>query len=285
MPGAATALLCLLMIPGSLKADSSRATRLDPTQGYSSDSAKQMAIGALPLGKLDAQGRMKVHSVVTNITLFRRMPVRVIDCDPELYLFLVRHPDVLVNVWNVLRISQLQLKESAPNHFRMQESSGTTANLEIIYQSHDTQLLYAEGVYEGTVARSVKGRALFLLKTGYIRDVDDRYYISNRLDLFLSVEPGAVEWVTRTLQPVIGKIADNNFYQTVAFVGSLSRTVELNNRGVQRLASQLYGVSPQVRGEFSMLTDTVARKPTAVTLRRMMEEVEIARQKTKTTLR
>ena len=34
----------------------------------------------------------KVDAVLANVALFRRMPVRVIPCDPDLYLFLVRHP-------------------------------------------------------------------------------------------------------------------------------------------------------------------------------------------------
>ena len=68
----------------------------------------------MPLDKLDAQGRAKVHAVLANITIFRRMPVRVVDCDPDLYLFLVRHPDVVINIWNTLKISQLQLKQTGP---------------------------------------------------------------------------------------------------------------------------------------------------------------------------
>jgi hypothetical protein len=274
-------LSCFLLLSGALRAESSRTTRLDSTQGYSTESAKQMAVAALPLEKLDAQGRMKVRSVLMNLTLFRRMPVRIIDCDPDLYMFLLKHPDVMVNIWNELRISQLQLKELGPNRYRMIEPSGTTADLELIYQSHDVQLLYAEGVYQGTFTRTVRGRALFLLKSGYIRDTDDRYYISSRLDLFLSVEPGAVEWVTKTLQPIIGKIADNNFSQTVAFVGSLSRTTELNSRGVQRLASRLGNVSPRVRDEFFLLTGKIALKPPAVALRRTFEDLEVARKKEK----
>jgi hypothetical protein len=283
--GMTATMLCVLSVGNLLEAESSPVICLYPTPAQSGESAKQNAINALPLEKLDAQGRMKVRSVLENLTLFHRLPVCVIDCDPDLYLFVVQHPDVVVNIWNALKISQLQLKETAPKQFRMQETSGTKANLEFLYQSHNTQLFYAEGIYQGALARSVKGRALFLLKTCYLRDTDNRYYISSRLDLFLSVEPGAVELVTKTLQPILGKIADNNFYQTVAFVGSLSRTTELNSLGMQRLASRLTGVSPEVRRSFSLLTDEIAQKPTAVVLRRMMADAEIARQKQKTTTR
>ncbi|MBN2579935.1 MAG: hypothetical protein JXB10_13180 [Pirellulales bacterium] len=281
LSGISAALLCLCAsgLPG---AELSRPAGRERARDRNGESARQLAIGALPLEKLDAQDRKKVRAVLENLTLYHHMPVRVIDCDPDLYLFLTRHPDVVVNIWKELRISQLQLQETAPRLYRMKESSGTTATVELLYQSYDTQLLYVEGEYQGAVARSVGGRALFLLKTGYLRDTDDRYYISNRLDMFLSVDPGAVQWVTKTLQPIFGKVADHNFYQTVAFVGSLSRTIEVNSRGVQRLASRLQDVSPQVRGEFFKLTDDIAQKPTAVALRQFLDDVETARRQQQT---
>jgi hypothetical protein len=267
--GSTAVLFCwAALMPTLLHADSAS----DSSQANTSEAAKQSAIQSLPLDKLDAQSREKVRYVITNITMFRRLPVRVIDCDPDLYLFAVRHPDVIVNTWRALKISQLQLQEIGPDKYRMKEVSGTTADLEILYKGHDTHILYAEGDYQGVLFKqTVKGRSLFVLKTGYIRETDNRYYITSRLDALLSIDPGAVELVTKTIQPIIGKIADNNFNQTLSFVGSLSRTIELNSLGVQRLAMQLPDVQPEVRNEFASLADTIAHKPNAVALRRLIE--------------
>jgi hypothetical protein len=257
---------------GILRADSDS----DPSQAHTSDALKQSVIQSIPLDKLDVQGRTKVRNVVSNVTMFRRLPVQVVDCDPDLYLFAVRHPDVIVNTWRALKISQLQLKETGTDKFQMKEVSGTTADLEILYKNHNTHILYAEGFYEGAIFKQkVRGRALFILKTGYVRETDNRYYITSRLDALLSVDPGAVELVTKTVQPVIGKIADNNFNQAVGFVSSLSRTIEMYSLGVQRMATQLPDVRPEVRSQFASLADTISQKPTAVLARRIAEMKEI----------
>jgi hypothetical protein len=159
----------------------------------------------------------------------------------------------------------------------MKEVSGTTADLELLYKNHDTHIVYAEGNYESAlIKKAVKGRAVFILKTGYIRETDNRYYITSRLDALLSVDPGAIELITKTVQPIIGKIADNNFNQTTSFVSSFSRTIELNSLGVQRLALQLPDVRPEVRHEFASLADTLGNKPTAVASRRLAEMNERA---------
>ena len=254
------------------QSDSSKAIRSDPSQGTSSESVRLSAIQALPLDKLDAQDRAKVHAVLANITIFRRLPVRVVDCDPDLYLFLVRHPDVVINIWNTLKISQLQLRQTGPDQFRLNEESGVMANLEYLYSSHDMHLIYAEGVYDGsTFGRQVRGSGLFCLKSGYIRETDGRYYVTSRLDAFISVEPSAVEIVAKALHPLLGFTADNNFTQTIAFVGSLSRTTEQNSRSIERMATQLYNVQPDVRVQFAKLAQKISEKPSALALRRVSD--------------
>jgi hypothetical protein len=271
------ACLCCFCIE-TVRADALNATRSDLFQGSSNQSARQSAIQAMPMDKLDAPTRAKVHAVLSNVTIFRRMPVRVVDCDPDLYLFLVRHPDVVVSIWNALNISQLQLRQTGPDAFRLKEVSGIAANLEYLYSSHDTHMIYADGIYEGTMfGRHVKGSGVFLLKSSYVCDTDGRYYISSRLDSFISIEPSAVELVAKAIHPLLGYTADNNFSQTIAFAGSLSRTVELNGRGIQRLAGKLENVQPEVRDQFAQLTKRIYEKPSAVSLRKISESKAVAR--------
>ncbi len=280
LPAAVILAVCLCSFSTlNAQTDASKTIRSNPfQQGNSSESARLSAIQALPLDKLDAQCRAKVHAVLANVTIFRRLPVRVVDCDPDLYLFLVRHPDVVINIWNALKISQLQLKQTGPEEFRLKEESGISANLEYLYRSHDTHLIYAEGVYDGvTFGRQVRGSGLFCLKSGYIRETDGRYYVTSRLDAFISVEPSAVEIVAKALHPLLGFTADNNFTQTIAFVGSLSRTTEQNSRSVQRMATQLNNVQPDVREQFAKLAEKISEKPAALALRRVSDLKGVAR--------
>jgi hypothetical protein len=235
-------------------------------QASTGAAARQDAVRGIPLQKLDAASRAKVNAVLANVTAFRRLPVRVIDCDPQLHLFCVRHPDVLVNIWEVLKLSQLQVRQIGPDKYRVVEKDGTTATFEYVYRSHDTHIVYVEGTYAGNaIIRQVKGRGLMVLKTGHVREPDGRYYITNRLDAFISVEPGMAELLTRTIHPMVGGTVDNNFTQTVAFLGNLSRTAEVNGRGVQRLAEKLAHVQPEVRKQFAELAAGVATRALAKT--------------------
>lgn len=262
----AFALLCGLALGSNrpLWAAGPRPARPNPLQATTSHAARQSAVRSIPVDQLDADARAKVGSVLSNVSIFRRMPVRVIDCDPNLYLFLVRHPDVIVNIWEVLKISTLKLRQLGPDTYRVAEAVGTLATVEYLYRSHDTHVIYAEGSYHGPLfARPVKGRALLILKSGYVREPDGRYYITTRLDTFVRVEHGGAELLTKTFHPLMGKTADVNFVQTVAFLGSLSRTAEVNSRGVQRLAASLTHVQGEFRQRLAELVADIARKSTA----------------------
>jgi len=260
-------LLLWLLAAGGAPAELAAKKRPDPRKATTSREARESAIRSIPFEKMDRQARAKIGSVLSNISVFRRMPTRVVDCDPKLYLFLLRHPDVVVNIWEVLKVSTLKLRQVEGEKFEITEKLGTAATVEFLYSSHDTHVIYAEGAYDGPLfTKPVKGRCLMVLKSGYIREPDGRFYITSRLDAFVRVEHGGAELLTKTFHPLVGKTADMNFIQTVAFLGSLSRTAEVNSDGVQRLAGKLLNVDLQLRQRLARLADEIGRKY-AVSLR------------------
>ncbi len=235
--------------------------RFASSEANTGDRARQDALRSIPLEKLASADRAKVSSVLSNVSVFRRLPTKVIDCDPDMYLFLVRHPDVVVNIWELLKVSRLQLWQTGDGRFLIAEPAGAAGSLRFVYRSHDTHVLYAEGVYEGPLlARPVKGRGVLVLKTGYVRETNNRYYVTSRLDCFLSIEPAGAELLTKTVSPFLGQTADSNFLLTAGFVAALSRTAEVNSRKVQALATRLTRVQPEVRSEFSELAGKLGQK-------------------------
>ncbi len=251
-------LVLVALVSSAAAGELKRQPRGSPFEASTSDESRRNALSAIPYRQLEPQQRGKVDQVLTNVSVFRRMPIRLVECDPELYLFLLRHPDVIVNIWEVLGITQLQVRQGSDGRFRVADNAGVQGTLEILHQSRETQLAYAEGAYEGPLSiRPAKGKALILMRSGYVQENDGRWYITTRMDCFLNIEPGATELITKVLQPVVGNVADNNFIQTVGFLGSLSRTAEANHHGVQRLASRLQHVQPELRQELSKMAERI----------------------------
>jgi len=233
----------------------------DPMGPKTHAAARANAIRSIPRDLLDREALAKVDAVLADTAMYRRLPIRVMPCDPDMYLFLVRHPDVVVNIWDVLKMSNLAMEQTGPKTFEIVDNAGTEGTVEFLYQSPDMHILFSEGRYYGPVFKKpITGRSIVVLKTGYVREPDGRYYITSRLDAFVQVDHEGLELLTKTIHPLVGKVADVNFVQTVAFVGSLSKTAEVDPDGVQRLAAQLDQVKPNVACQFAEVSNKVAIK-------------------------
>jgi hypothetical protein len=236
----------------------------NPQTGSNSRQTRDEAVRGIPFDKLPPDAAAKSRAVVQNPSLFRRVPVQVIDCDPNLYLFLVRHPEVVVNIWQVMGISKVTLERTGPDTYKGDDAAGTTGSVRLCYSNHDTQVLYAEGAYEGPMfPQPVKAQCVLVLRAGYVQETNGRYYITNRLDTFIHIDHVGLDLVAKTFSPLVTKTVDINFRETAAFVSVVSRTAAVNPQGMRRLAGKLTGVDTDVRGEFARLSDEIAEKAPA----------------------
>lgn len=228
------------------------------TDATSSRAARREAQAALPFDQLDAQGQQIVQRVLKNVTIYRRLPTRVMACDAELHRFLVNQPDVLVNVWERLAAGHLpagvhlvHLEQQSPDLYRADDGHGTQGEVRYLHRTPDTLLIYADGVYEGPVfMHRVEGRCLLLMRSGYFRDLDGRAYVTCRLDTFIQLDQAGAQVVAKTFQPLVGKVADQSFVEGTSFLEALSRITVVNPAGVQRLVTRLENIRPETRERF-----------------------------------
>ncbi len=237
----------------------STAQAADPRAATTSTAARQEAIAALPLAQLAAEDQAAVSYVLENTSIYRRMPTEVLQCDPHLFGFLLENPEILTNLWQLMQISDVRLQRTGPDTFRADDGVGTTADVKAVYRSANLQVFYAEGSYNGPLnAKPIRGRCVLLLRSQGIEETDGRYYITCRLDTFLHMERTGIELIAKTIHPLMGRAADANFTETLAFVSHLSRTCETNPTGTARMAQMLMHVQPEVRNELGTLAHQIA---------------------------
>jgi hypothetical protein len=230
-----------------------------PPQGTSAREAREDAIRAVPYARLDRAARGKVSTVLANPTIFRRLPTQTIECDPHLYIFLVEHPDLVVNIWDVMGVSEVSVDRVSEAVFDVNDRAGTRGRLEFVYRGPDLHVVYAQGSYTGPMLpRPVHGECVLVLRSSYIRSNDGRYFVRAKLDAFLRLDNVGVGLLAKTFQPLVTTAADHNFRETVAFVGSVSRAAEVNYAGIQRLADKLANVTAECRQQFTELTAQLA---------------------------
>ncbi|MBM4091073.1 MAG: hypothetical protein FJ276_16870 [Planctomycetes bacterium] len=219
------------------------------------------AMESIPLASLPEPIRSRVHGVITNPTVFRRLPVQVIPCDPDLYLFLIRYPEVVVNMWQLMGVTKVTVKRVGDYLFDAVDGAGTSGRVELVYGTREQHLFLADGCYDGPlVPRRVTGRVVLLLTSGYSLDPEKKPHVSNQLDVFVQLDNVGAEIVAKTLHPLMGKTADSNFVESTRFLSQVSQVVETNGPGIQRLAGRLLNVEPTVRNRFAQIAATINQR-------------------------
>ncbi len=230
-----------------------------PLAGGSSDRASQeKARRAIPQHKLTPLARRKVQAVLRRVTVFRRTPVKPVYCAVELFEFLTLHPDVLVGLWHVLGISNVRLRRTGPRTFVADDGAGTQSDVEFLYSAPGYHLVYSVGRYQGPLApRPIRGGCLLQLHYAPVPQATVPTLLT-RMEIFVRVDNLAVDLITRAFRNTVGKMADLNYTETVAFVGQMYRVAQRRPELLHQMTARMTGVARDDRERFVRLVYQVA---------------------------
>ena len=255
--------------PGYGQAPSIHAPRMT-TPGTSDKVARQEASQAMPYDRIRPEIAKRIHSVVSQPTVFRRLPVSTIESDPDLFVFLVRNPEIVIGIWKVMGVTSIDLKRTGQFHFNAHDGMGTASEVDLVYGTPNMHLYFGQGLYEGSLFKAkVFGQCVMLLRSVTQTTANGQTTMRNVLDVFIKLDSPAIDLVARTFQPLFIKSADVNFTETSKFLEKLSKTAELNPSGVADLAMKLPEVSPPVRNRFIELSRNVGRLSSELPIEQM----------------
>ncbi len=221
------------------------------TQATTAKSARLEAMRAIPMEKVDTRYRSAVKQVLNDSSLYRRLPTQTFACEPKLFTYMMQNPESLVEIWRRLGITRIELKRIGGSSFRLTDNSGTTGKLTIVEQNCDDRaqnriVMYGEGAYEGKpFRRPVKAQCVLLLRSGSMKETNDRDYVAARLDTFIHIDRASIELFAKAVHPLVGKTADRNFTDTLQFISSFSHAAETRPETVERLVSGLPDISQE----------------------------------------
>ncbi len=252
--------------------------RADAGDATSNRLARDEAIRAIPWRQIAPQHRRAAQFVVKNASIYRRLPTRIIDCDPDMFTFLVQHPEVVIDVWRVMGVSQVALdklptsvagvSDPGPRNpaYRGTDGAGTTGTVRFLYNdwgqnAHNLAVIFGDGTYDGKpFVTPLKAQSVIVLRSGAVQETNGRHYVTVRIDSFLRIEQMGIELVAKTVQPWISRTTDQNFIETLTFISNFSRTAEKNPAGMQRLATRLTNVDEPTRNELVQLSYRTAER-------------------------
>jgi len=221
----------------------------------------QAALQKLPWNELTPATQAKIRSVASGSSLFHRMPQQKVYADPEIYQFLIRHPNMVIGFWEQLGATQLSLREIREDQYVLRETGGTVAAVEVLYRTNDMCIVYAKGEYRGPLlAKSYQGDVILVLRTQYTRDELNEPMAICDLDVFIQINSLGADVLAKLFFASLAKIADSNFEVTVSFVSQVSRAASRTPDAVKETAEDITSVRQEVFADFCDVVDKVAMR-------------------------
>ena len=218
----------------------------------------QTAYKHLPWNELSPAAQARIKSVVSNASLFHRLPQQTIYADSEIYHFVIRHPDLIVGFWEQLGATQLSLREVRDNRFVLKETSDTVATVDVLYRTSNICIAHAKGEYRGPLlARSYQGEVIVALRSRFARDEMGEPVVVCDLDAFIQINNVGADMLAKLFFASIAKIADSNFEVTTSFVGQVSNAASRNPTALKTMAEEISSIRPEICDEFCDLVDRV----------------------------
>jgi len=220
--------------------------------GSSDRDTRRRAVEAIPLERMGPAERQVAEQALRGTTLYRRLPVETITCDPALLQFVLTKPETLVDVWRVLGISRLSLDPAGGERWRLSDGYGTVGLVRRLYAHHDATgglvVFHGRGAYTGPLApRHLTGSCLVVIRHAPAADAAGRGRQAVQLDAFLDVDGIGLEIVTRSLQPLIVRSAASNLHEIGLFVSQFAAAARRNPAAVARIAERMPRTQPEDR--------------------------------------
>ena len=220
-------------------------------QGVSTKAMRKQAVSEIPMDRLSPDGQRKSQALLKNVGMFRRLPTVSFECDPEIYRYFLTHPDVAVSSWRAMEISQFQLQELDPFHYRADAGDGSVGSVELLLSTPTETLIHCDGAFKSPLLpKPIVARSLMRLQTTFAKTQDGRIIGTHSGDVFVEFPSPTVETVAKVIAPVSHSIADRNFKQMTLFVHLMSQAMARHPGWIEQIGNKLEGVSPQKKQEF-----------------------------------
>jgi hypothetical protein len=206
----------------------------------SSRAAHKAALAALPLDKMADEHRRRILQIGANTSLFRELPTLQFSVDPRVYRFFMDHPEVAVNIWRVMQISEFHMRETGREVYETDDGAGTGGVLDVAYRDESQVVVLCDGVYKSPLLpTAVKARGALQVQVAFDRRPDGKTFATHSAKLFVNFPSQTVEAAARIISPISNAIIDQNFREVSMFLHMMSVAMQRQPGWVEYLSSRL----------------------------------------------
>ncbi|HLW63801.1 MAG TPA: hypothetical protein VKS79_00690 [Gemmataceae bacterium] len=219
-------LICLPPLFGQPNSPDYSRTPGDGSPFHTRTATSMAAQQAVPIESLPPMLRERVRKVMTQPTLATHAPAEEFYAVPQMYEWLLDHPDRATLAWQRLGVQCTPIADKGQGRFSWADENGSEVVWFTIVQNADVRVWYAEGrVKPGALLPTIPIRAVVILRHNYPGNAESRGRIHHQVDIFASTDSRAANLVARLLGPTADHMAEQGAGQMLTFFGVLAQYI------------------------------------------------------------
>jgi hypothetical protein len=191
---------------------------------------------SIPWEELDERAVAIVKQLMDRPTVAARGPSETFECVPEQYYWLLDNPERAVMAWRRLGAKCVSINRRGPGKFGYTDDTGTDIGWEVIHQSPNARIWFAEGkVKPSAVLPLVPVKALIILHHTDGKTPDGTVVVRHHAEVVIHTDSKAASTVTKMMGHSAPKLAEQGLGQLNLFFSALSCYLERHPERVEIL--------------------------------------------------
>lgn len=227
-------------------------------EGRSGSRLRDTRVKQLPWKKIAVENQKRIREVLDECAQYRQLPELHYEVHPEVYRYLVEHPDVAVSTWRVMGISRVEMWQTGAMEYEATAPDGSLGLADVLYRDESQCLLLCEGTYSNPLLpRPITASGLVWLRYNYRPGKDGKTQVRQRLDVFVSFPSTAARAMALLVSPITNVMMDRNAFEVSLYARMMSQAARNDPAWLMQVADQMEGVLPQRHRELKSLVRSV----------------------------
>lgn len=200
----------------------------------------------LPYNRMSRGAQQRASAILSDLSQYRRMPALQYPVDPNIYQYLINHPDVAVSTWRAMGISQLQMYQTAPFEYEAKATDGSDGTADVLWRDGNQCLFIVEGRYNSPILPNpVQAKALVWLQYRFVKTKSGEFLVNQQVETFVNFPSTAIETIAKIATALTNTILDRNVFEVSLYARMMSQAGQKDPEWMSQVAQRMDGVKPQ----------------------------------------
>ena len=174
---------------------------------------------------LPAPQRARLEAVSQAAAVSTRVDTEPFLGRPEVFEFLLNHPEFATRVTRVLRVARYRIWRESDGLW-LDDGWGTVGRFDVVYAAGRTRVMHARGVYSQRLLPDIHGEAVVVIEYDVRPAPDGRQMIAATVTGFVKLDSGFLATATKLLTPVAQRKADREARVLMRVFSKVSRAAD-----------------------------------------------------------